>query len=213
MSKITLNCPNCGAPVEFAWASSVQAVCVYCKSILVRTDVDVKKVGEVGDLPNDASPIQIGTEGIYKNLGFVVAGRILYEYENGGWNEWHIVSTTAQADGSLTRNLNTPSQPSFKIPAPFPVLTRSISANNSVGAICSMRSHRLRKHITKVWKDNFLFSIGTRKIVSFADLRATAGRFGTIDCSEEKPLVFIGEALDFTALKLKNLREFEGWTQ
>src|SRR5258705_11971481 len=91
MSKVTLNCPNCGAPVEFAWASSIQAVCVYCKSILVRTDVDVKKVGEVGDLPNDASPIQIGTEGMYKNLGFVVAGRILYEYENGGWNEWHIV--------------------------------------------------------------------------------------------------------------------------
>src|SRR3954467_1934726 len=91
MGKTTVNCPNCGAPVEFSWASSVQSTCTYCNSILVRTDVDVKKVGEVADLPNDSSPIQMGTEGIYKNLAFVVAGRIIYEYENGRWNEWHIV--------------------------------------------------------------------------------------------------------------------------
>src|SRR5437879_10205490 len=53
--------------------------------------MDLMKVVKVSDHPNDSSPIQVGTEGIYKNLGFVVAGRNLYEYENGGWNEWHIV--------------------------------------------------------------------------------------------------------------------------
>ena len=44
-----------------------------------------------GDLPDNSSPIQLGTEGIYRNKGFVVAGRIVYQYENGGWNEWHLV--------------------------------------------------------------------------------------------------------------------------
>ena len=38
-----------------------------------------------------ASPIQIGTEGVYATKPFVVVGRIIYEYEQGGWNEWHIV--------------------------------------------------------------------------------------------------------------------------
>src|SRR5258708_29388367 len=91
MSERVANCPNCGAPVKFLWSSAVQTTCEFCHSILVRTDVDLKKVGEVADLPPDASPLQIGTEGAYQNKTFVVVGRIIYEYEQGGWNEWHIV--------------------------------------------------------------------------------------------------------------------------
>ncbi|MGB6495749.1 MAG: DUF4178 domain-containing protein, partial [Candidatus Acidiferrum sp.] len=90
MTQPVSNCPNCGAKITFQWSSSVQTVCPYCKSILVRTDVDLKKVGQVADLPPDSSPIQLNTEGIYRNKAFVVTGRILYEYDQGGWNEWHI---------------------------------------------------------------------------------------------------------------------------
>ena len=63
MSSPAANCPNCGAPVKFLWSSAVQTTCEFCHSILVRTDVDLKKVGEVADLPPDASPLQIGSEG------------------------------------------------------------------------------------------------------------------------------------------------------
>src|SRR5882762_9202801 len=91
MTQPTATCPNCGAQVVFRWSSSVQTVCEYCKSILVRTDVDLKKVGEVADLPPDSSPIQIGTEGSYNHKGFVAIGRIVYEYELGSWNEWHLM--------------------------------------------------------------------------------------------------------------------------
>src|SRR5579872_3846178 len=91
MSAPAANCPNCGAPVKFLWSSAVQTTCEFCHSILVRTDVNLEKVGEVADLPPDASPIQIGTEGTYQNKAFVVIGRIIYEYEQGSWNEWHVV--------------------------------------------------------------------------------------------------------------------------
>ena len=91
MSAPAANCPNCGAPVTFRWSSAVQTTCEFCHSILVRTDVDLKKVGQGADLPPDASPIQIGTEGAYQNKSFVVIGRIIYEYAQGGWNEWHVV--------------------------------------------------------------------------------------------------------------------------
>src|SRR6202030_4423416 len=90
MTQPISNCPNCGAKIVFQWSCSVQTVCTYCKSILVRTDVDLKKVGRVADLPPDSSPIQLNTEGIYDNKAFVVIGRILYEYDQGGSNEWHI---------------------------------------------------------------------------------------------------------------------------
>lgn len=107
MTQRTSNCPNCGAPIVFRWSSSVQTVCGYCKSILVRTDVDLKKVGQVADLPPDATPIQITSEGKYGNRAFVVLGRIIYEYDQGNWNEWHILFNDG-ADGWLHR-MNTPS--------------------------------------------------------------------------------------------------------
>src|SRR5260370_29933592 len=91
MTQPVANCPNCGAKIVFRWSSSVQTVCDFCKSILVRTDVDLKKVGQVADLPPDSSPIQINTEGKYGNKAFVVVGRILYEYDKSGWNECHFM--------------------------------------------------------------------------------------------------------------------------
>src|SRR5215470_1743311 len=90
MTKPVSNCPNCGAKIVFQWSSSVQTVCSYCKSILVRTDLDLERVGQVADLP-DSSPIQIGTEGRFADSAFSVAGRIAYDYDQGSWNEWHIV--------------------------------------------------------------------------------------------------------------------------
>src|SRR5260370_21406199 len=91
MTQRVSNCANCGAKIVFRWSSSVQTVCEFCKSILVRTDVDLKKVGQVADLPPDSSPIQINSEGKYRNKAFVVVGRILYEYDHCGWNEWHVM--------------------------------------------------------------------------------------------------------------------------
>src|SRR3954470_20093812 len=76
ISTMTSNCPACGAPVTLRFSSSVQTVCEYCRSILVRHDLDLNKVGEVADVREDASPILIGTEGVYRGKPFQVAGRI-----------------------------------------------------------------------------------------------------------------------------------------
>ena len=81
------NCPNCGAPIRFRYSSAVQTTCEFCKSILVRTGLDLSRVGQVADLPPDSSPLQIGAEGVYGNQAFTAVGRILYQYEQGGWNE------------------------------------------------------------------------------------------------------------------------------
>jgi hypothetical protein len=45
----------------------------------------------------------------------------------------------------------------------------------------------------------------------FADLRSPGAQFGTIDYSEDEPMLFLGEWVSFDDLRLKNLREFEGW--
>src|SRR3569833_959884 len=101
MTQPTANCPNCGARITFRWSGSVQTVCEFCKSILIRYDLDLQKVGQVADLPQNSSPIQIGTEGIFAKYSFSVIGRIIYEYEQGNWNEWHLV-TNDGASGWLS---------------------------------------------------------------------------------------------------------------
>jgi hypothetical protein len=44
----------------------------------------------------------------------------------------------------------------------------------------------------------------------FVDLRTPDVQFGTLDYTDN--LVFLGEWISFDDLKLKNLRQFEGWS-
>jgi hypothetical protein len=212
MSGPTANCPSCGAPVKFLWSSAVQTTCESCHSILVRTDVDLKKVGEVADLPADASPIQIGTEGVYQNKSFVVVGRIIYEYEQGGWNEWHIVfndgSSGWLADAQLEYDLSWASKPPAPLPASDQIRQgQTYQWNGKTFAVAS-RTHAHYKGV----QGELPFEYWDKSDVLFADLRTTNGDFGTIDYSEKPPLLFLGRAVEFDDLHLKNLREFEGWT-
>jgi hypothetical protein len=211
MSSPAANCPSCGAPVTFRWSSAVQTTCEFCHSILVRTDVDLKKVGVVADLPPDASPIQIGTEGAYQNKSFVVVGRILYEYEQGGWNEWHIVyndgSSGWLADAQLEYDLSWLTKPSASLP-PNDQITRGSTFQWS-GKTYAISS--ITKAHYKGVQGELPFEYWNKDDLLFADLRTTGGDFATLDYSESPPLLFLGQAVEFDDLHLKNLREFEGW--
>jgi ribosomal protein S27E len=85
------NCPACGAPVVFKSSASFHGVCEYCRSTLVRHGGNLENLGRMADLVEDASPIRLGTEGIYKGVHFAVIGRIQLSYAAGVWNEWHVL--------------------------------------------------------------------------------------------------------------------------
>jgi uncharacterized protein DUF4178 len=210
MTQRTSNCPNCGAPVVFRWSSSVQTVCPYCKSVLIRTDVDLKKVGQVADLPPDASPLQITSEGQYGNRAFVVSGRIIYEYEQGNWNEWHIVFNDG-GDGwisdaqdeyaiSFRKEISgLPAQPAAKLGTDF----------QWDGIAFTVTSLTLA-HYAGV-EGELPFEYWDKTDVTFVDLRSHGGDFATLDYSDEQPALYVGKAVDFEDLQLKNVRKFEGW--
>ena len=210
--SVTANCPSCGAPVAFRWSSAVQTTCEYCHSILVRTDVDLKKVGVVADLPPDSSPIQLGTEGIYQSKNFVVVGRIIYQYAQGGWNEWHIVyndgSSGWLSDAQLEYDL------SWLVPAPAPLPAaselypgRPFQFNNKHYEVTSITVAQY-----KGVQGELPFEYWNKDDEMFADLRTRDGDFATIDYSENPPLLFLGRSAEFDELHFKNLREFEGWS-
>ena len=210
MTQPVANCPNCGAKIIFQWSSSVQTVCAYCKSILVRTDVDLKRVGQVADLPPDSSPIQLRTEGIYRNKAFVVIGRILYEYEQGGWNEWHAMMN----DG--TSAWLSDAQDEYAVSFAARASSLPAAANLQVGQQFTWNNERYTLSVItpaqyRGVEGELPFQYWDKTQVTFADLRSATGKFATLDYSDPEPALYLGEFVDFDALQLKNLRQFEGW--
>jgi hypothetical protein len=210
VTERTSFCPNCGAPVSFRWSSSVQTVCTFCKSILVRTDVDIKRVGQVADLPPDASPIQINTEGTYDNRSFVVVGRIVYQYDQGGWNEWHIVFndgtdgwlSDAQDEYMISFAKNVPNLPAQN--------DATLGTNYRWNDIPFTVTSRTLAHYAGV-EGELPFQYWDKQDVAFVDLRSHANDFGTLDYSDEQPVLYLGKAVDFDDLRLVNTRKFESW--
>jgi hypothetical protein len=203
-------CPNCGAKVTFRWSSSVQTVCNYCKSVLIRTDLDLKKIGVVADLPPDSSPIQLGTEGMYANRAFVVAGRIIYEYELGTWNEWHTIRndgasqwlSDAQNEYVVTTATKGP-----VIPAAEQVkVSQQYTWNNVRYAVSTIT----RAHFRGV-EGELPFQYWDKQDALFVDLRSKNGDFATLDYSDDNPVLYCGQAVEFDDLHMKNLKSFEGW--
>jgi len=210
MTQPVANCPNCGAKIVFLWSSSVQTVCEYCKSILVRTDVDLKKVGQVADLPPDSSPIQINTEGKYGNKAFVVVGRILYEYDQGGWNEWHVMMndgtsawlSDAQSEYAVSFSSKTPNLP----PVEQVQVGEQFTWNNQPYTVSVITPAHYRGV-----EGELPFQYWGKTDVTFVDLRTESGKFATLDYSDPEAALYLGEFVEFDDLKLKNLHSFEGW--
>jgi len=207
----TASCPNCGAPVVFLWSGAVQTTCAYCHSVLVRHDVELERVGVAADVPFDSSPVQRGTVGTWRGRSFTVVGRIVYAYARGGWNEWYLHFddgrggwlSDAQLEWAVT-----------ELVTPTPELPHALRLEP--GATLDLVAERFT--VTTVTDAQYTtvegelpFEYWDKATVRFVDLRTPSARFATVDYSESPPLVFVGEFVDFDALRLQGLREFEGW--
>lgn len=199
-------CPNCGAPVEFRWSSAVQTVCAHCRSVLVRRDLDLTKVGVVADLPPDVSPIQIGTTGRFDDAPFSVTGRIVYEYAAGTWNEWHLLFadgssgwlSDAQLDYAVTRPL--------KSAEPLPESGAFTPGQRYTWGGTSFAVTTLTRASYRGVEGDLPFEYWDKTEVLFVDLASEDEQLATVDYSEEPPLLFGGRFVEFDALALKNLR-------
>lgn len=202
-------CPNCSAPVRFRWSSAVQTTCDACRSVVVRHDVDLETVGEVADLPPDSSPIQIGTEGTLDGRRFTVIGRIVYEYDDGGWNEWHLAYADGTSGWLSDAQLELAVSSLVAPPRPLPAATAiklglEYAWDSRPLAVTTLTTARY-----KGVEGELPFEYWGKEDVLFADLRGHDTTFGTIDYSDDEPLLFIGRFVTFDELQLGNLRTFE----
>lgn len=202
----TANCPSCGGPLRFRGATSVVAVCAFCKSTLVRDGVKLEDIGKQADLLEDDSPIRIGADGRHKGVGFTVVGRIQYRYGSGVWNEWHVVMadgksawlSDASREYTITFLVAPQALPKFEELKPGQVLTigkHTFTAMNMEQAEVVAGEGELPFRFTSGWK------------ADVADLRGEGNKFATIDYSEDPPHVYAGEKLPFDQFAFSGLRD------
>jgi hypothetical protein len=214
-----LACPNCGASVRFRWAQAVQTTCEFCKSVVVRTDLDLALIGKQAEFPATGSPIQLGTEGTWRGERFVVVGRLTYAYERGRWNEWHARTTNggasvwlsdAQLAYAMTRAVAVPDS---TVPAPKrAVVGASVGFD---GQLFTVSSRTMAQYVGTEGELPFSTHglLLQRESLLFVDLESSGSAFATIDYSDETPVVYVGEFVAFDDLGLTQLREFAGWSR
>ena len=209
----TANCPACGAAIRFQSAVSILTVCEYCKSTLIRHDLNLENIGKMAELLPDSSPVQLGAEGVYRKTRFTVVGRIQLRYGQGIWNEWYLLFEN-QRGGWLGETLGHYAitfliQPSEPLP-PFSEL-RAGQAVTLKGR--AFQVSNLEKARCVAGEGELPIKVGVGYEAPVADLQASGKLFATLDYSEDPPLTFVGEQVLFDDLKLTGLRPLApaGW--
>lgn len=182
------------------------AVCEYCQSTLLRRAEDVENIGTMADLLDDASLIQLGTEGTYRGMNFTVIGRIQMQYQQGVWNEWYVLFDNqrggwlSDANGDYTMtfvmDINTPLPDRNALKAGM-----TIQLNGDPFVVTDIEEGKC-----VAGAGELPFKVGAGFAAPSVDLRFER-QFASIDYSEEKPLLFFGASVDFADLHFSRLRD------
>ena len=209
--KREVNCSSCGAPVVFQSAASVLAVCEYCGSTLVRHDLDLENIGKMAQLQADGSPLQLRAEGRYRGASFTVVGRIQLRFEKGLWNEWHVLFND-QRSGWLGEAAGIYAV-SFlsEVKEAIPKFEALYPGQAVILRKASYEVINVEKAFCIGGEGELLFEIGPGYEAPVADLAGPGRQFATLDYSEDPPLIYMGEYVEFEELHLSGLKEFDGW--
>lgn len=195
-------CSSCGAQVPIYSRASVQSVCPFCRSTMVRTDMRWEDVGKMAVVANDLSPFSIGMTGTFNDKSFSIQGRIQRQYAQGMWNEWLLSfsdnKTAWLSEGSgmfyLTQLVPGKSQlPSFdaiEIGKSISLEGKSYSVSNIESARCIATEGEIP------------FFVNAESETTLVDLTSENGQFACLDYSDAKPMLYMGFTIDIDQLKI-----------
>ncbi|MBM3465636.1 MAG: DUF4178 domain-containing protein [Armatimonadetes bacterium] len=198
--------------VTFVAQTTGYAVCDACQSMLVRQNMEVSRIGQSAALQEDGTPLMLGSAGAYQKVPFEIIGRIQVQYSFGFWNEWFCLYANGnqgwlgESQGNYFANFQT--QVAERLPA-FEDLRRGNNIPLNGRLFCVTQKQKAQV-IGCEGELPFIMHSGYK--APLVDLKTETVVGATIDYSEDTPLVFIGETVDFDALGFSNLREIEAWS-
>lgn len=215
---LTVNCPNCGAPVVFRSAALPTRVCDYCRTMLVRAGDIVTPVGTAAELPFDVSPVQLGMRGTVDGHDFEVIGRMRWAWEAGSWNEWLLLF----ADGRQAWLGDAMGQFMLLFERPVtelrsPIARKVIDGGEAPpGATFEIDGERMtivdaREVHSTAAEGELPFRAPQGWRMYSVDLRGASGRAASIQRDQDGTSFYDGVYLTLADLAPRGLRRFEGW--
>jgi hypothetical protein len=210
-------CPECGAPAPFR-GTAVSLVCEYCGSTVVRTGASVELIGKVSAIIDTGSPILLDSRGKLGNVPFEVSGRLQVTYARGTWNEWFLTF----ADGNVGWLADAQGSYSIVRPQDPSVVAGRVPVFDQIGVGMELQVGPSKGVVVDVRGASYQ---GAEGILPFraepgmtfwaVDLRGYDGEFFTLDYGNDKnhdrPIPYVGNAVDLKSIQLHPLRRFEGW--
>jgi hypothetical protein len=204
-------CPACGASIRFQSAVSITTVCSFCRAVLVRHDLDLAIIGRMAVLKEDASPLQIGSEGSYRGTAFRLIGRLQRRWDRGFWNEWFILFDDgrhgwlpeAQGFYAVLFERTTPALPS----APGELRPGSwIKIGNWDYEVAD-----IKEALCSYTEGELPVQVKPDQITLCIDLAGGGDRCATLEFGAEGVRFYAGSHVDFDTFRFHSLRERDGW--
>ncbi len=207
----SFSCPSCGAEIVFKSTITVYGICASCKSTVLRNDSGVERIGEVAEVPDDLSPLKIASTGLYKGHSFEILGRLKVQWEEGLWNEWYCVfgsgrdAWLAEAQGfwglCFRRDLK-------DLPHPTQMKVGGVYNIDKYGPFL-VDDRKTNKVVAAEGELPFKAPLGLERFS--VDLTGENRRFATAEVCEGATRLYVGRYLSLRELRMKGLREIEGW--
>tara|TARA_B110001454_G_scaffold28073_1_gene27467 strand:+ start:69989 stop:70678 length:690 start_codon:yes stop_codon:yes gene_type:complete len=224
-------CPQCGAALKFTTAYAVSTVCEYCRSLVVRHDLNLELLGKEAVLHDELNPLQVGTRGVFQKTGFSIIGGVRLNHHEGFWHEWFLQLDSqtqnsrygwlAQAQGEyqfLFEPIDLPrqSRSEFKVGTKVSVpdeteqrlvkWSKSLYHNSDAFRIIDIRTAQMTHFLGQLpWAPE------KNRERTMAELASADDAKLTVEFGSDKNQIYFGQVLNFEDFKFQNLKEVKGW--
>ena len=205
-------CPGCGGEITFRSKTSVLCVCRFCRSNIVRHDIDLEVIGKQAELMEDMSPLQIGVNGKYRNKSFQILGRQILSWSDGLWNEWYIAFSDgtdgwlAEAQGEFSILL----APETRVKLPLPHEIDQLSSFPYKSSKFEIVDRKKIKCLGSEGELPFKTVEGSQSTVY--DYSDNKNGFASIEVDATSEVhIYIGEFTSLGSLRVSGIRYFSGW--
>jgi hypothetical protein len=211
----SFSCPACGGPVEFRSAAPF-TVCSHCQSLLVRRDADVESVGRVAAVPDDLSPLQLRTTGVFEGRHFTLIGRVRKAWDEGSWSEWCAsfdggsLGWLAENQGDLVMTFERPRQALASATAPQALAAAGPGTDVRIDGRSFIVSDI--KQVRCVGAEGELTESALSPVATSIDLHGPGVEFATVEVAGSEVRVFTGRFVEFSECRFAGLRALGDWS-
>jgi hypothetical protein len=182
----------------------------------VRRDASLDAIGRIAEVPDDLSPLQLQTTGVFDRVSFILVGRIRKTWEQGSWSEWcanfrqQQFGWLAEAQGDWVMTFERPLQELGGVPTVDAL--KDAAPDTAVTIAGRPFTVSDVKVVTVTAAEGELTSAAiTGMNMTSVDLKGPAVAFATVEIASSQSRLYVGRYVDFDECRFSNLRQLEGW--